>query len=164
MGNPWGMELRHYSTGFTYDRHRKYEGGGGVHKPAGFWVSVQGENDWVEWCEANAWGNPGPHNEHVVTLDPQANVLLIESREMLDSFTERLTYPLDASRRGYAPVTHEHWDRNVKPHWDGVIIAPYQWRARRDVGWYYGWDCASGVIWNLDAIESVVAAETVVTA
>lgn len=49
-----------------------------------------------------------------------------------------------------------------KPQWeeissqcDGIMIAPYQWDMRLHTlfFWYYGWDCSSGCIWNLDCIE-----------
>ena len=47
-----------------------------------------------------------------------------------------------------------NWDDVVRQY-DGLIIAPYQWAKRCDYSWYYGWDCASGVIWNLRAVASV---------
>lgn len=41
--------------------------------------------------------------------------------------------------------------------YDGIIIAPYLWERRLNGGamWYYGWDCASGCIWNPRAISEV---------
>jgi len=38
----------------------------------------------------------------------------------------------------------------VSKEYDGIEIAPYQWDARLSLIWYYGWDVASGCIWNLD--------------
>ncbi|QBI98814.1 hypothetical protein SEA_BOBBY_184 [Mycobacterium phage Bobby] len=45
----------------------------------------------------------------------------------------------------------------VAADYGGIIIAPYQWSRRMDPHWYYTWDCASGCIWNLEAIESLEA-------
>lgn len=43
----------------------------------------------------------------------------------------------------------------VKQKYQGIIIAPYQWKCRmaQETKWYYGWDCASGCIWDLDCID-----------
>ena len=39
--------------------------------------------------------------------------------------------------------------------YQGLIIAPYLWDLRLfGPAWYYGWDCASGCIWDLTAVES----------
>ena len=45
----------------------------------------------------------------------------------------------------------------VATDYPGLIIAPYQWSCRMSefTRWYYGWDCASGCIWNADAIARV---------
>ena len=44
----------------------------------------------------------------------------------------------------------------VMDEYDGIIIAPYQYSCRlmnSSTAWYYGWDCASGCIWNLGCIS-----------
>ena len=47
------------------------------------------------------------------------------------------------------------WSSTYK-NYDGIVIAPYQWNCRYgDHIWYYTWDCASGCIWNIDAIEKI---------
>jgi hypothetical protein len=40
----------------------------------------------------------------------------------------------------------------VAAKWGGVEIAPFQ-SKRDNVFWYSTWDCASGVVWDLDAIS-----------
>lgn len=51
------------------------------------------------------------------------------------------------------------WFQVVR-NFPGIIIAPYLWERRNsnrsnwDSCWYYGWDCASGCIWDLRCIES----------
>jgi hypothetical protein len=46
------------------------------------------------------------------------------------------------------------WQRVAEQH-QGIIITPYQWECRYSIDWYYIWDCASGCIWDPDAIESI---------
>lgn len=38
-----------------------------------------------------------------------------------------------------------------------TTITPYCWPARMDPDliWYYGWDCASGCIWDASTIHQV---------
>ena len=80
-------------------------------------------------------------------LKPVANVLLIDTPEKLDAFNARFGVD-DNSVHSIA------WEK-VKALYDGVIIAPYHWERRLNLMWYYGWDCASGVIWHLSAIDNV---------
>lgn len=46
------------------------------------------------------------------------------------------------------------WPR-VAAVYDGIEIPRYiyQCRLERGVIWYYGWDCASGCVWNLDRVR-----------
>jgi hypothetical protein len=57
-------------------------------------------------------------------------------------------------------MSYIDWPR-VAERFDGVIIAPYQWKHRLELMWYYGWDCASGCIWNARAVSCFEVAETV---
>lgn len=37
----------------------------------------------------------------------------------------------------------------------GIEIAPYLYQRRLEALWYYGWDCASGCIWDKDVITDI---------
>jgi hypothetical protein len=37
--------------------------------------------------------------------------------------------------------------------YDGIEINPYQFEARYQYLWYYGWDIASGCVWNLNNVK-----------
>jgi hypothetical protein len=52
------------------------------------------------------------------------------------------------------------WSKVAAKH-QGIIIAPYCYARRLTyhTAWYYGWDCASGCIWDLKAIQSVEVAQ-----
>ena len=43
----------------------------------------------------------------------------------------------------------------------GIIISPYQWDCRLalESGWYYGWDCSSGCIWDISCIQDFIFLE-----
>ncbi len=91
------------------------------------------------------------HACHDVALAVDANVLILHNATDIDAFGD------DYGERG-------EWHRgccirwpDVAARYDGMIIAPYVWSRRLDgdARWYYGWDCASGCIWNTSAIKSV---------
>jgi hypothetical protein len=130
----------------VFSRTHQYEKASGVGKPRGFWLSVEGEQDWRSWCESESWSDIGNAYVYEVTLAAAARVLRVTTVRELDALHQKL----GGNAAGYRP----RWD-TIGPEYDGLIIAPYQWRRRYECDWYYGWDCASGVIWNLDAVESV---------
>lgn len=121
----------------------------GAYKPTGFWLSVDGEDDWREWCERNDFLPRVPVLRHRVTLKPDARVLHIDSAGGLLDFSSRFR----SQGHRYDGIL---WP-TVALQYDGVIVAPYQWSLRMadETHWYYGWDCASGVIWKARAIASV---------
>ncbi len=154
------LQLRHYSQDpdFAFDRTLDYSGKlKRWDKPSGFWVSVLGEDDWKTWCQAEDFRTGSLDNEHTVTLAPEARILLIDTLEGLHRFTRLYdcTPAADTRRYGWRG-DRIAWDHLVN-FYDGIIIAPYQWPARlaNETAWYYGWDCASGCIWNLEAIRTV---------
>lgn len=143
------MRLIHYSPEpLILDRLRDYGREHALFKPDGLWVSVEGEYDWRWWCEAEEFALDRLAFATEVRLDPRANILILETLEALDNFNE--DFGIDdrlLSRR-------IDWAR-VATFYDGIIIAPYQWERRMTLMWYYGWDCASGCIWNLHAVQSI---------
>lgn len=121
-------------------------------KPRGLWLSVENdpETSWRGWCEAESFA---PDRLAVVTpfsIAQWANILHLCGAADIDAFT--------AAHR-----VDERWPRTRSVDWpevarryDGIVIAPYVWERRLDgdAGWYYGWDCASGCVWNTDILLS----------
>lgn len=146
------MTLTHYSHApiealdarrYVQDERNAYV------KPVGLWVSVDGEYDWAWWCEAESFGiGPIPHR---VTLRPGASVLTISTLEEFAAFRHEYEVPAYGS---WSPSRAIDWPLVVS-RYQGIIIAPYQWTHRLSVPWYYGWDCASGCIWDLAAIQEI---------
>lgn len=140
------------------------------HKPGGLWVSVEGLEDdtnWKDWCVAENFGLENLKMPHLLTLKKTANVLFIQTAEKLDEFNKefgislseyyKITFGLNRQTPGYEEYVNQkgysiRWNE-VKKKWDGLIIAPYQWENRLGMSWYYGWDCASGCIWNIGCID-----------
>lgn len=149
------MNLSHYSDEAHIIPRSVAQGGmgdmGPYSKPQGLWLSVDGDWDWKEWCEAEDFGI-GSHR-HVVELIDDANVLVLSSAGQLRAFTKAF-----GELRKITPQYSYHainW-ASVAEKYDGLIIAPYigECRLNEDTRWYYTWDCASGCIWNAQAIKS----------
>jgi hypothetical protein len=120
-------------------------------KPKGLWVSVDGPDDWLSWCRQEHFAESTFKYRHVVTLFPEAHVLLLEDEDALDRFSKEFVQGdgrLSSFSLDWVAVTKR---------WQGILIPRYLWSRRHDdaCSWYYGWDCASGCIWDAAAIQSV---------
>lgn len=112
-------------------------------KPRGLWYGVG--DAWTEWCRSEM---PQWIREHTyeITLRADARVLRLQDELAILGFQDEYV-----STDGWG---YPDWKRLAKQY-DGLEIAPYQWRLRLNLMWYYGWDCASGCIWNPRAIATV---------
>jgi hypothetical protein len=151
------MKLMHYAAApLTLDRDRAYKQRqlSTFGKPVGFWVSVEGEDDWPSWCRGEDFRLGSLVAAHEVELAANANILYIETPEDIDAF--HVKYAVVEHR--YRSTGRESWGIDwtvIVAEFDGIVIAPYQWTRRMSPDWYYGWDCASGCVWNLNAIAAV---------
>jgi len=110
-------------------------------KPKGLWVSVDGEDDWLSWCTGEGYG--GIH-EHRYRVHADLDALLwLKTGVDVRAFKDRYAQPV--------PMGDGIDWRAVARDFPGMLIAPYQWDVRLEMTWYYGWDCASGCIWNPEA-------------
>jgi hypothetical protein len=123
-------------------------------KPNGLWVSDEDNYGWSHWCNSEQWGTQTLNYEHLVELYPDNNILFISTVEDLDKFHEEFKTRL-GNWAGFGDQRDQwlDWTR-VYNLWQGIIITPYFWERRLDYMWYYGWDCASGCIWDLRAIRT----------
>jgi hypothetical protein len=126
-------------------------------KPSGLWVSVEGKDDWEDWCRAEGFQLDALRCRSEVVLRPKARILWVRAVKGIDGLTRELGRALCP---GGDPSLGIDWPQ-LGEKYDGIIIAPYQWCRRLHMGtaWYYSWDCASGCIWRPRAIESVRALE-----
>jgi hypothetical protein len=153
------MKLLHYSRDpITEPLYDKDPWDNRFDKPRGFWVTVDGEHCWKTWCISEDYYQEGLRCAHEVTLKPEARILILSTEEAVRAFSQQYRERFSPSGR----AAGIDWKR-VAEDYDGIIITPYQWGLRLDmeVDWYYTWDCASGCIWSVDAIESVKLLENV---
>lgn len=130
-------------------------------KPKGLWLSV--DDAWEDWCRGEEFGFDRLTHTSEVILAPDNHVLWIKSVPAMDHFTREFGF-----HKNLFPDNPDHlaawslrrrgidWSK-VAAVYQGLIIAPYQYQRRfHDLTtWYYGWDCASGCIWDLSAIERI---------
>lgn len=117
-------------------------------KPPGLWYSAGDTDIWPDWCKTERFRLEWLRYSHALEVDLN-RVLLIDTVAKLDEF--QAAYGEDLYER---PRLSDYiaW-HEVAKHFAGVEIAPYFWERRMDGGlWYRSWDCASGVLWDLDAL------------
>lgn len=150
-----GLTLSHYTERGTLvpeAREQPQPPYGPYTKPHGLWLSVDGERDWPTYCREAGHELENRRRRFEVRLASDANVLWLKDAWDLDDFTDefgRYMVP-----RHPAPSIRWHAVADV---YAGLIVAPYVWERRLEdhTSWYYGWDCASGCIWDPSAIETV---------
>lgn len=111
-------------------------------KPIGIWYGWKSE--WLNWCISKKFCNI--EYEHFYHVDVKGlNVLKITNASEFKKFEQQFMFPLLPTTplitKGIA------WTE-VQKKFDGIEIIPYLWDSRLDHIWYYGWDVASGCIWN----------------
>lgn len=152
--------LVHFSKQVITEVHGNHNSPGHL-KPKGFWVSVEGNGDgWSDWCRDEGFHTETLENAHEVTLAADAKILWIRTVEELDAFSEQWRIQPDwadpIQRKWHHLETKIDWEA-VTRRWQGIIITPYLWGRRLDGNafWYFGWDCASGCIWDPAAIQRI---------
>ncbi len=122
-------------------------------KPKGFWITDDSDRCWRNWCEAERFGSERLKCVHEVKLD-ESKILFINNAAEMVAFTSN--YGIYQEGHGRLANLCIDWPA-VARTFAGIIITPYQspFRMEHDYSWYYGWDCASGCIWDTVAIEEV---------
>ena len=119
-------------------------------KPRGLWFSVEGKNSfgWKKWCEAEKFELENLHYEVEIVFHDNANILFIKTEEGILDFDKKFGILIHPAYQSCDWVA-------VAQKYSGLVIAPYQWGSRFNLLWYYGWDCASGCVWDMKAIQKV---------
>lgn len=147
------MQLVHYSDRPLTEIHSVEQHGEIALKPRGIWLSDDDcEDNWRTWCIGERFRLETLAIRHEIILRPDANVLIVPSAYELDAFTSEYGSPHSVVSTFYID-----WKR-VAERYQGIVITPYQWSRRMadHTFWYYGWDCASGCIWDVNAVEMIV--------
>jgi hypothetical protein len=113
-------------------------------KPKGLWYGIG--TSWIDWIRMEM---PDWESDSVFILDiDESKMKIIRNYEQLIEFDE--VYGVNENGL-YREVD---WSR-VANDWGGIEIAPYIWKARMKIRWYYGWDVASGCIWGSGVIKNI---------
>lgn len=142
--------LSHFSNEpFVLDSKFTYVPSGNL-KPSGLWLSDESDYGWKDWCNAEGFHLESLNHETKVQINLD-DVLWIKTEEALNKFSENFSIPIHEELTNMSTI---NWPL-VQSKWKGLIISPYQWNSRlgQKCFWYYGWDCASGVIWDLSAVS-----------
>jgi len=133
-------------------------------KPYGFWFSDESDFGWSEWCKGEDFHLGNLKYQSQITISDKANILYIRNGKQLEKFTkdyQKLPSGMKEAyeKSGFGLELGSMWIdwKKVAKKYQGIVITPYLWKYRMDINieWYYPWDCASGCIWDKDAIESI---------
>lgn len=127
-------------------------------KPRGFWITDDSEDCWRSWCLSERFKLGSLTHKHEIKLDEE-RILILRTSWEVDNFARK--YRVDkwwgpeGNPRKWCDLCID-WPQ-VAAEYAGIIITPYQWSLRLENGfsWYYGWDCASGCIWDASAILDI---------
>lgn len=116
-------------------------------KPRGLWYGIG--TSWIDWVRGEM---PHWETENVFKIDiNESRVKLIRTYDELINFDKE--YGSEYTF-GYETYTKIDWVK-VAGDWGGIEIAPYIYKARMVLEWYYGWDVASGCIWGDGVITNI---------
>lgn len=120
-------------------------------KPQGLWYGFG--NAWIKWVRSEM---PEWEGNYLYEVDlGGSNILVLKTVGDMISFYKRFS---GGKKKGYMsgfggaydiPI---QWD-NVSKKYDGIEIPKYFNSLRMVMTWYYGWDIASGCIWNLKNVS-----------
>jgi hypothetical protein len=133
-------------------------------KPDGFWYAF--DDEWFNWvtnCTEERFENLARCYE--VVIDPDLDILLLDTTEKIEEFTERFVFhhrifsEVDATVNDVLCGMFIDWPKVASCH-QGIELNPYPRRWMLDVisspigqrlaRWHISWDCASGCIWARD--------------
>ena len=110
-------------------------------KPVGLWYGFN--HSWMEWCESEM-----PHwiydNKYEIQITSNKMLVLKNDQEIIDFNTKYSSN-----------INFIDWSR-VFQDYGGIEIPFYSYNLRCELLWYYGWDCASGCIWDSGIIKKVI--------
>jgi hypothetical protein len=130
--------------------------------PTGFWWGINGS--WADWCLCAEFRGSEKYF-YELELDPKCLRVITTLKEFEDfeeEFScgppweqdERLAELMRPFRRhrGLLRMDYIDWPA-VAEQYAGVEINPYLYQKRLESHWYYGWDCASGVLWDINVVK-----------
>ena len=156
-----GTRMRTHIVTIAEVAHR-YEQHMGM-KPDGFWYAF--DDHWYDWITAAAMdGREDFTRCYEVVVDPDLDILLLDTLEKIEQFTKRFFYApgifIESKRDGMLDGMFIDWKR-VAECYQGIELNPcptrWSWvNAAKPKSeqffsrWHISWDVASGCIWTRD--------------
>jgi hypothetical protein len=109
-------------------------------KPKGLWYSLG--SGWLDWNMTEYGKHHSFKSAYKLSIDMN-DVLRIDTPEKLMEFDKT-----------FAQGSTVNW-QEVAKNYKGIDIIPYQSSLRMELGWYYGWDIASGCVWDSSCIQKI---------
>ena len=134
-------DLKPYCTAVALPQDRLF-------KPHGVWYSDGQQDNWLNWCCGEDCQHFLRRYLYRLELD-RTSMLVLKTEQDLKDFTQQYgTHEL-----GWEFVREINWPQ-VQQRFTGIEIMPYQWNSRLEpaTSWYYSWDCASGCVWQPEAV------------
>ena len=125
-----------------------------LEKPKGLWYGCGGV--WIEWLRKNPeMANMLKRANYLYEIKLGEEVIQISNDDEFGDFQSYHAFSLE-----WAPdiiETAVDWKGLQEEEYNGIEICPYNpgRRSHYDSRWYYGWDVASGCIWNSAGISEV---------
>jgi len=130
-------------------------------KPNGFWYECQdgSSETWKEFCTYGMSSGYRYDSTYSVVLNDY-NILFIPNKRHFEKFYKMYSVPHPADPDGTKGYDKQiDWPK-VAEHYAGIEICPYLVEKRMDDDsfWYYGWDVASGCVWDPSGIKEIIQA------
>lgn len=116
----------------------------GLFKPDGVWYACG--FDWLDWVlsEMPQWAHPYIYN---LKIDKSDFKIIRTPGELVKFAKKYVIGDVSTSMK-------VNWSR-LAENYTGIEICPYQPSLRHEFMFYYGWDIASGCVWDTHTIKAV---------
>jgi len=126
-------------------------------KPSGLWYECQDGSwtSWEEFCETGLSGYASRYDSTFNVVLDHYEILFIPDEHHFDKFVKMYSIPHPTFPKDLEENIID-WPK-VAEHYAGIEICPYL-SKRRQVSWYYGWDAASGCVWDPSGVKELIRA------
>lgn len=158
------MRVHHSREGSRSDKEPQVSGFSqkASFKPSGLWYECQdgSSESWREFCEFGLTDGANRYDSSYNVILNDYEILFIPDESHFEKFTKMYSvfHPRDPTgSKGLDKVID--WPK-VAEHYAGIEICPYLSSKQNDDDyfWYYGWDVASGCVWDMSGIKELVKA------
>lgn len=159
-GDEWDSKRKFHITNKKIESFEKVTQRENSVKPVGIWYGI---NDaWMEWCAGEQQNWFCPYIYEIKTK--KSKILTIENVAQFERFEDKYTMSCLSGIQGFPairnPTNLRLFDGQIdwiklSSEFSGLEIPNYLWEKRLNSMWYYGWDCASGCVWDEDGIKEI---------